>query len=141
MILAVRPMALAFPIRTHCNPALQRLARRNILWLTAALIVAGCATTPAPPAGPASAGDLSALAAQVEIRRTHYGVPHILAENLRAAAFALAYVQLEDHGVRIIEGMNAARGRAALVDGARRVDADADARRRLSRARAAFDSL
>lgn len=109
--------------------------------LTLATALTGCASTPAPPAGPASADALRGLAAQVEIRRTEYGVPHILAENLRAAAFALAYVQLEDHGARIIEGMNAARGRASLVDGASRADADADARRQLARARAAFDSL
>ena len=105
------------------------------------LLLAGCATASPPPAGPASAGELNALARQVEIRRTEYGVPHILAQNLQAAAFALAYVQLEDHGARIIEGMNAARGRAALSAGAGRADAAADARRRHARARAAFDSL
>ena len=114
---------------------------RVITTLAVSLILAACASVPAPPAGPAPAEQLNALASQVEIRRTEYGVPHILAENLRAAAFALAYVQLEDHGTGIIEGMNAARGRAALVDGPGRAEADADARRRLTRARAAFDSL
>ncbi|HSK20688.1 MAG TPA: penicillin acylase family protein [Longimicrobiales bacterium] len=114
---------------------------RVLTTLAVSLLLAACASVPAPPAGPAPAEQLSALAGQVEIRRTEYGVPHILAENLRAAAFALAYVQLEDHGTGIIEGMNAARGRAALVDGPGRAEADADAHRRLARARAAFDSL
>ena len=109
--------------------------------LAVASLLTGCASTPAPPAGPASSAELAALSAQVEIRRTEYGVPHILAENLRAGAFALAWVQLEDHGVRIIEGINSARGRASLVDGPSRANSDADARRRLARARAAFDSL
>lgn len=39
----------------------------------------------------ASAQDLSD---QVIIRRTAYGVPHIKADNMHAAGFALAYVQL-----------------------------------------------
>src|SRR5687768_1191292 len=47
---------------------------------------------------------------QVEIVRTAYGVPHIRAENLRAAAYALAYVQLEDHGPRVALGLLRARG-------------------------------
>ncbi|HEX2166127.1 MAG TPA: penicillin acylase family protein, partial [Longimicrobiales bacterium] len=102
--------------------------RRALALTTFAFVLAGCATAPAPPAGPAAVDELHELASAVEIRRTAYGVPHILAPDLRAAAFGLAYVQLEDHGVRIIEGMNAARGRSALVDGARRADDDADAR-------------
>ncbi|MBR9988600.1 MAG: penicillin acylase family protein [Gemmatimonadetes bacterium] len=118
---------------------MQRL--RWVAGLALAWIIAGCATTPEPPAGPASPAQLNAIAQQVVIRRTEHGVPHILAENLRAAAFALAWVQLEDHGSGIIEGMNATRGRAALVDGPARAEADADARRRHARARAAFDSL
>jgi acyl-homoserine-lactone acylase len=35
---------------------------------------------------------------QVEIIRTKHGVPHIRAENLRAAGYALAWLQLEDYG-------------------------------------------
>lgn len=37
------------------------------------------------------------LADQVKIRRTAYGVPHILGENLRAGGFGLGYAQAEDH--------------------------------------------
>ena len=104
-----------------------RLLAGVALSASAALFVS-CATVPAPPPAPGIAADEPELATQVEIRRTTYGVPQITAENLRAAAFALAYVQLEDHGSRILEGMHAARGRMALVQGARRVDADARAR-------------
>src|SRR5688500_6903335 len=89
--------------------------------------------SPCPTGGPTPAGAprpavlLPELAREVEIRRTTYGVPQILAQKLRAAAFALAYVQLEDHGPGIIQGMQAARGRMALVDGRSRVDSDARA--------------
>src|SRR5688572_27128214 len=50
------------------------------------------------------------LALRVEVRRTAFGVPHIKAEDLRAAAYALAYVQLEDHGPRVAIGLLRARG-------------------------------
>jgi acyl-homoserine-lactone acylase len=104
--------------------------------LPCVLAVSACATAglPAPP-------PLPEPARQVEIRRTAYGVPHILAENLRAAGFALAWVQLEDHGAGIIRGMHAARGRLALVEGEERVDADARARQRHARALETFDRL
>jgi acyl-homoserine-lactone acylase len=102
-----------------------------------AALLAGCAGTVAPVGVP----DQSALAAQVEVRRTTYGVPQIHAENLRAAAFALAYVQLEDHGDRIVEGLQTARGQQALVHGRSRVDADARNRLRHTRAAQSFHLL
>ena len=55
------------------------------------------------------------LAAQVEIRRTHYGVPHIRGENLRAMAFGTAWCQLEDYGVRVASGLARARGETARM--------------------------
>jgi acyl-homoserine-lactone acylase len=83
------------------------------------------------------------LSGQAEIRRTAYGVPHILAENLRAAGFALGWVQLEDHGERIVRGLIEARGETALYldasDGA--LDSDFLARRAHDRAVAAFPRL
>lgn len=101
------------------------------------LLLSACAT-----AGPRAVDiPIPEIAEAVEIRRTSYGVPHILAADLRGAAFALAWVQLEDHGEGIIEGMHAARGRMALVDGERRIDADARARQRLARAHETFGSL
>lgn len=50
------------------------------------------------------------LSAAVEIRRTAYGVPHIKANDLRAAAYALAWVQLEDYGARALAGLQRTRG-------------------------------
>jgi acyl-homoserine-lactone acylase len=52
---------------------------------------------PAPMAIAGSPDDYESLAEQVVIRRTDYGVPHILAENEKAAAFGFAWVQAEDH--------------------------------------------
>jgi len=113
---------------------------RRVLPLLVALAASACAGGPRP-ATQAPAQELPELARQVEIRRTEHGVPHILAPTLRAAAFGLAYVQLEDHGAGIIRGVHAARGRLAEVEGRDRIDADARARLRHARAVETFDSL
>src|SRR5687767_1978668 len=98
---------------TRLHGVLRRIRRHGLLLIP--FIAGACATrgTVAP---------LPDIARQVEVRRTTYGVPQILAQNLRAAGFALAYVQIEDYGTGIIEGMQSARGRAALVSGARSID-------------------
>lgn len=64
------------------------------------------------------------LARQVEIRRTTYGVPHILAQNLRAGGYGMAYAQLEDYGARIVMGLVRARGELALHYGQDSLDVD-----------------
>ena len=46
----------------------------------------------------------------VTIRRTAYGVPHILADNLKSVAFGLAYAECEDRGEKVIEPLIRARG-------------------------------
>ena len=75
-------------------------------WLfAAALLIAVAPRTPAQVPNEAPE-----LARRVEIRRTAFGVPHIKAEDVRAAAYALAYVQLEDHGSRVAVGLVRARG-------------------------------
>ena len=56
---------------------------------------------------------------QVEIIRTAHGVPHIRAENLRAAGYALAWVQSEDYGARTAINVMEARGQLALLNGTR----------------------
>jgi len=145
-----RAGTLSFPPRTRCpsgrsrlRPSIQvpascrPLAARALVVLLLAL-TAGCATTPLPSVPTAEAElievALPEVATQVEVRRTTYGVPQIRGENLRAAAFALAYVQLEDYGVRVIQGLQSARGRVALVLGRGEVDDDARARLRHARA-------
>lgn len=64
------------------------------------------------------------LATRVEIRRTAYGVPHIKAEDLKAAAYALAWVQLEDHGPRVAIGLLRGRGEMGLWFGRDSMESD-----------------
>lgn len=47
---------------------------------------------------------------QVLIRRTNFGVPHIQAKNMMAAGFAMGYLQMEDYGNRIVNGLVRSRG-------------------------------
>lgn len=66
---------------------------------------------------------------QVEIVRTGHGVPHIRAANLRAAGYALAWIQCEDYGNSTPLSVLYASGRWASVAGYERVDSDMSARR------------
>ena len=86
-----------------------------------ALLIAGCGGPPGTEAPAPASADHGyrpgptpqrgvELAGQVEIRRTAYGVPHITGENLAAAAFGLAYVQLEDYGAEVTRRIMRATG-------------------------------
>ncbi|HEX5581326.1 MAG TPA: penicillin acylase family protein [Gemmatimonadaceae bacterium] len=105
--------------RTTSRPAAGALM---LALLAAAALPAGA--QPARPAGPAPE-----LARQVEIRRTAYGVPHIRAENLKAAYYALGYVQLEDHGASVALGILRARGEMGRWFGRDSMEGDFIARR------------
>ena len=61
---------------------------------------------------------------QVEVIRTAHGVPHIRAENLRAAGYALAWMQCEDYGTTTPMEILEASGRWASVEGYQRVESD-----------------
>lgn len=61
---------------------------------------------------------------QVEIIRTGYGIPHIRAKNLRAAGYALAWIQCEDYGTTTPMDVLSTSGRAAAVAGYERIDND-----------------
>jgi acyl-homoserine-lactone acylase len=61
---------------------------------------------------------------QVEIIRTEHGVPHIRAETLRAAGYALAWVMSEDYGPRTGMRLVGARGELSRFEGHARVEAD-----------------
>ena len=93
------------------------------LALVAAVICGGSET---------SASDAKALAEQVQIRRTQYGVPHIQGDTLEAAAFGFGYCQAEDHLHNILRGIIAARGELAATFGPgpdnKNVEADFDNR-------------
>ncbi|MGI8767422.1 MAG: penicillin acylase family protein, partial [Gemmatimonadaceae bacterium] len=62
-------------------------SRRCWLILTTPLLLWGSTVAEAQTGAP---GD---IVRHVEVRRTTHGVPHIRADNLEAAAYALAYVQ------------------------------------------------
>lgn len=83
----------------------------------------------ASPVGAQSAGSGSPLPSselwrQVEVIRTAYGVPHIRAENLRAAGYALAWLQLEDYGPRTALNVLRGSGRMARLFGKDSIEAD-----------------
>jgi acyl-homoserine-lactone acylase len=87
------------------------------------------------------------LSNKVIIRRTAYGVPHIKAENMQAAGFALGYVQLEDYGKGVAEGMVRARGDwsqyhdMSLQERNQSIDRDAASKLRYARALETFSLL
>jgi acyl-homoserine-lactone acylase len=90
-----------------------------------------------PPAGAQN----PELWQQVEIVRTAHGVPHIRAENLRAAGYALAWLQLEDYGPRTAMNILAASGRRGLVFGRDSMESDFMARRARNKAIESFNKL
>jgi acyl-homoserine-lactone acylase len=71
---------------------------------------------------------------QVEIIRTAHGVPHIRAENLRAAGYALAWLQLEDYGPRTGLSVLRAHGEMAKLFGHDSIESDFLSRRDRTRA-------
>ena len=105
---------------------LRRPPSRRLLALALSLAAGAPLAAQAPAAQAPPAPD---LAAEVEIRRTAYGVPHIRAQSLKAAYYALAWVQLEDHGPRVALGLLRARGGMGLLFGRDSMDGDFEARR------------
>ncbi len=91
-----------------------------------AAVVAAAVARNAPAQGP---NDVPELARRVEVRRTAFGVPHIKAEDLRGATYALAYVQLEDHGPRVAIGLLRARGEMGRWFGRDSIEGDFSAKR------------
>jgi acyl-homoserine-lactone acylase len=73
---------------------------------------------------PAFTGEQGSLAERVEIRRTTYGIPHILADDLASAFFGLAYCHLEDYGDRVVLGLVRSRGELARYLGRDELDSD-----------------
>jgi acyl-homoserine-lactone acylase len=90
--------------------SLWRLALTSVATIAclASLLLAGDVSRAADPA---------ALAGQVQIRRTEYGVPHIEAPTLEAVAFGFGYCQAEDHLENILRGVLGARGELAATFG------------------------
>ncbi|MDB4913868.1 MAG: hypothetical protein JWM95_1512, partial [Gemmatimonadetes bacterium] len=72
--------------------------------------------------------------AHVEIRRTTNGVPHIKADNLGAAEYALAFVQSEDYGARVPLDLLRSRGEMGRWFGRDSMERDFTARLAYDRA-------
>lgn len=89
-----------------------------------------------PAGGSAISGGSTAadLAQQVEVLRTSHGVPHIRAENLRAAGYAMGYVQLEDYGAAVVQRLIRARGELGVHYGRDSIRSDFDSRHRYAQA-------
>ena len=98
-----------------------RQARLIRTWLPISLLfpIASCGGNTGPD-----------YAERVEIRRTSYGVPHILAEDLGALAYGLAWAHMEDYGHLVVERLTMARGELALHRGEDAVESDFWWRRR-----------
>lgn len=83
----------------------------------------------------------AALASRVEIVRTEYGVPHILADDLAAMGFGLGYVQSEDYGAQVAIGLVKERGTWARHVGLDSIGDDFGARVTHARAVETFHRL
>src|SRR5205814_8109106 len=81
------------------------------------------------------------LSRQVEIIRTAHGVPHIRAENLRAAGYALGWLQLEDYGARAAMMTLRSRGDMGKLYGHDSIEGDFANKSRHSRAAATYNQL
>lgn len=78
---------------------------------------------------------------RVEIVRTGYGVPHILADDLEAMGFGLGYVQSEDYSASIAVAMVASRATLARHLGEAELAGDFVARETHARAVETFHQL
>lgn len=97
-----------------------RLFHVPLVFFTPFVLALACTGTVEAPSGPPSTYPVVSppdLAGRVEIRRTTYGVPHILGETLEAGAFGLAWVMMEDYREAVPLQLLAANGRRATVDG------------------------
>src|SRR5690606_26349646 len=104
--------------RTGGFPMFSRPSLRLSPWLTAVCAIA--------VAVPAVAQTGAELAEQVVIRRTEYGVPHILARSPKAMGFGLGYAQAEDHMEKIMRLIVTARGESAKHFGASERNLESD---------------
>jgi acyl-homoserine-lactone acylase len=99
-----------------------RIGRMPAAYPAIALLLLGLALLVTPFY--ATRPDADSLARHATIRRDTYGVPHILADNEEAAAYALGFAQAEDHPVELADRLLRARGDAAKSLGAIAVDND-----------------
>ncbi|MFO7586466.1 MAG: penicillin acylase family protein [Gemmatimonadota bacterium] len=125
------------------RPSRRQAAPRRLPLPTTSALAALAALAGASLAGAQAARepDGRPLPDRVEIRRTSFGVPHILAEDLDAAFYGLAWAQLEDHGARVVMGLVRARGDLARHFGRDSIDSDFAWRRTWNHAAATYGRL
>jgi acyl-homoserine-lactone acylase len=87
------------------------------------------------------AGGTTGFPERVEIRRTSFGVPHILADDLAALGYGLAWCHMEDYGPLVVERLTMARGELALHLGSAHIESDFWWRQRYEQAARAYPSL
>ena len=85
--------------------------------------------------------DPNDLSSRVEIIRTAYGVPHIQAQDLKAFGYGLAWVQLEDYGAMVAQGLLHERGTLARVFGHDSIESDFLARHLATQVRGHYAEL
>lgn len=105
------------------------LARFALPWV---VLMASAVDASTPPAE---------LWREVEIVRTAHGVPHIRAQSLRAAGYALGWLQCEDYGAVTPNRLWATRGTTARRLGRPALDADFNALLERERAVATYHLL
>ena len=95
---------------THTQPRLSRVTAHALrIGASRTLLALVCGLSPAAKAQPLE------LWREVEIIRTEHGVPHVRADNLRAAGYALGWLQCEDYGAVTPDRLWATRGQTARV--------------------------
>lgn len=107
------------------SSARRRRTQRALLALVTAFVLAS---------SDAESQSADSLWRAVEIIRTAHGVPHIRAENMLAAGYALAWLQLEDHGPRPALNVLRARGELGKLFGRDSMESDYLMRRARARA-------
>lgn len=114
---------------------IMRTASFALCWLAlaAAVLPASSQLTPATLI-PVDSSAEAAVAARVEIIRTEYGVPHIYAQDLQSAAFALAWAQMEDWGGVTAFNLVRARGEWGRHHGHEEMGGDFTAKETYARA-------
>jgi acyl-homoserine-lactone acylase len=134
-------MAISDPTAGSGRPAITSrggCSPRFVLRLALAGLAAATGSAAAQEAG---RPEDRPLPDRVEIRRTTYGVPHILAEDLEAVFYGLAWAHLEDHGEPVVRGLVRARGDLARHFGRDSLDSDFAWRRTWNHAAATYGRL
>ncbi|MGW8266141.1 MAG: penicillin acylase family protein [Longimicrobiales bacterium] len=75
-------------------------------------------------ASTATGQEMDPLARRIEIRRTSYGVPHVLAEELAGAGYGLAWVMMEDYREEVPRAILRSNGRWGLAVGRDSISGD-----------------